>query len=108
MPRKITMGVPLNNNMEGLISEPHSIMQEYEVPAKDKTDLVEYSEILKTLIAQFPTQMLFSIKEAAEVLSVSQEFIRKKIADGAIKSVNLGDRKMISINELSLIIYEGI
>lgn len=71
-------------------------------------DLIAYSEILKAALTQYPNKMLFSIKESALALSVSPEFIRKKISDGSIKSVNLGDRKMISINELAKIIYKGV
>ena len=71
-------------------------------------DFLSYAEILRSVIKQFPHKMLFSIQEAANALSVSIEFLRKKINDGVIVSVSMGDRKMISINELTKIIHKGV
>lgn len=108
MPRKIILGktsllrdvIKENDSASSLIDE--------DVRTELPFDLITYSEVLKATILQYPNKMLFSIKESAAALSVSPEFIRKKISDGFIKSVNLGDRKMISINELAKIIYKGV
>jgi hypothetical protein len=108
MPRKIILdkispkrGVLKENDYNPSLTEENVITE-------SQFDLITYSEVLKATIFQYPNKMLFSIKESAMALSVSPEFIRKKISDGFIKAVNLGDRKMISINELAKIIYKGV
>ncbi|MBE0550933.1 MAG: helix-turn-helix domain-containing protein [Ignavibacterium sp.] len=106
MPRKIllTDSLPEQTNVRNLRDPyPEKVSE-----SQSTDDLITYSEVLKATILQYPNKMLFSIKESAAALSVSPEFIRKKISDGFIKSVNLGDRKMISINELAKIIYKGV
>ncbi len=105
MPRKIKLdGIKLHPNAE---IEQSSIVNSND---RDDTtnDLITYSEILKATLQQFPNKMLFSITDASAALGVSPEFIRKGITNGFINSVNLGDRKMISINELAKIIYQGV
>lgn len=108
MPRKIIL--EKTSLMRDVIKENDSVCSLIEADVRTELpfDLITYSEILKATILQYPNKMLFSIKESAAALSVSPEFIRKKISDGFIKSVNLGDRKMISINELAKIIYKGV
>lgn len=108
MPRKIILDdTMLSRNVEKEhLYENNSSRNDGIVETKD--DLIAYSEILNAAIAQYPNKMLFSIKDTAAALSVSPEFIRKKITDGNIFSVTLGDRKMVSINELARIIYKGI
>ena len=71
-------------------------------------DLITYSEILKAVLVQYPEKLLFNMKEAASALNVSQEFIRKKISQGLIRAVTLGDRKLISVNEIARLIHEGV
>jgi excisionase family DNA binding protein len=51
---------------------------------------------------------LFSVADSAKQLSVSEDFIRQRIKDGLIKSVRLGDRTMISAEELNRIANEGV
>lgn len=71
-------------------------------------DLLSYAEILKATIKQFPQKLLFSVKETADTLCVSVEFIRKKITEQKITTVSFGDRKLISINELARLIHKGV
>ncbi len=56
----------------------------------------------------YPQKILFSIKEVAEIIGSSYEFIRKKIAFGKIHTRDFGDRKMIHINELVTLITYGV
>ncbi|MEO8231492.1 MAG: hypothetical protein ABI638_04375 [Ignavibacteriota bacterium] len=108
MPRKIKLDEPVvNQTVETELSDSN-YSESIKKSTCPKDDLLTYSEILKATLAQYPSKMLFSIKDSANALSVSPEFIRKKISDGFIKSVSLGDRKMISINELAKIIYQGV
>jgi excisionase family DNA binding protein len=66
------------------------------------------SEISDLLKQQYPGQFLFSIKETSEILNLSYEFIRRHIASGSIKSIAFGDRRMISIAELTFILTNGV
>lgn len=108
MPRKIILDDTFlrNNIIKEHPSEVYCTQNNENDSIED--DLTTYSEILKAAIAQYPNKLLFSIKDTAAALSVSPEFIRKKISDGNIFSVTLGDRKMVSINELARIIYKGV
>ena len=106
MPRKIFID-PIETTMhfEDSHSCQNSIIEESE---SDTYDLLSYAEILKATIQQFPKKMLFNMKETAEALCVSVEFIRKRISEGKINAVCFGDRKLISINELARLIQEGV
>jgi len=108
MPRKIVLDkvVPIKNTSN--IQQGEAETYYPDATSNWEDDLLAYHEILKSALTQFPNKLLFSIQDAANALSVSSEFIRKKISDGQIQSVALGDRKMISINELARIIYKGI
>ena len=108
MPRKIKLDEPVVNQAVEIEPLETNYSEKTEETTSPKYDLLTYNEILKTTLAQYPSKMLFSVTESSVALSVSPEFIRKKISDGFIKSVNLGDRKIISINELAKIIYQGI
>ena len=50
----------------------------------------------------------YSIKQAAEILNLSPEFIRRRITVGTINSVKFGDKPMISIFELAKLLIGGI
>ena len=108
MPRKIILDDTMLSCSRAKEQSPENYSPGNDGIVETRNDLVAYSEILKAAIAQYPNKMLFSIKDTAAALSVSPEFIRKKISDGNINSVTLGDRKMVSINELARIIYKGI
>jgi len=105
MPRKITL-----NNLVLIPQIPKSSVKQIDrdLLTEPKTDLFSYYNVLETIIKQYPNKMLFNLNEASQALGVSVEFIRKRVTEKKIKSVNLGDRKMISINELATIIYKGV
>lgn len=103
MPKKIFITDPINASSQH--EAPENLTTNYTL---EKTDLLAYSEILKAVLFQYPEKLLFNLKEAAYALNVSVEFLRKKVSLGQINIVSLGDRKMISINELTRIITEGI
>lgn len=44
--------------------------------------------------------MLFSIRKAAKILDVDQKTVKKAIKKGQIKTIELGDRKLIPKAEL--------
>jgi excisionase family DNA binding protein len=63
---------------------------------------------LEILSKNNPNKTLFSLDEAAEQLTVGNEFIRRRIKSGKIKVTYLGDKPLISIVELARIITEGV
>lgn len=63
---------------------------------------------LDVLSKNNPNKTLFSLNEAAEQLTVGDEFIRRRIKSGKINATYLGDKPLISIVELARIITEGV
>jgi len=63
---------------------------------------------LEVLSKNNPNKTLFSLDEAAEQLTVGDEFIRRRIKSGKIKATYLGDKPLINIVELARIITEGV
>lgn len=53
-------------------------------------------------------ESLRSIKKTAEILDVSHWTIRAWIADGKLKSVKLGSRRMVTESEIQRVIQQGI
>ncbi len=107
MHRKIFLDHSIDND-DSMISDESLTNTTNENPDEEDSDtLLTYTDILNSTIKQFPEKLLFSVKETADALSVSVEFIRKKIAERKINPVSMGDRKMISINELAKLIYKG-
>ena len=71
-------------------------------------DVVSLAENLQMLRDRFPEKILFTIKDTASILNLSGEYIRKKIANRTITSVDFGGRKMIHLNTLAILITRGI
>jgi len=46
--------------------------------------------------------------EAAKIIGIGPEFIRRRIKVGEIKAVSIGDKQMINIIEISRILSEGV
>jgi excisionase family DNA binding protein len=53
-------------------------------------------------------KLLVSIEEAAAALSISKWTVRKYIDSGAIQTVKLGARRLISSGELERLAREGL
>ena len=108
MPRKILLNDPQTEVILKTEVSTNYLIEESGDSKSGIKDSAPDPEILKAIILQFPSKVLFSIQETANALSVSIEFIRKRIADGVIISVSMGDRKMISIHELTKLIHKGV
>ncbi len=48
----------------------------------------------------FTSKGVFSVAEAAQVFGVCRRTIHRRIADGSLKSIRLGGRRLIPVNEL--------
>ena len=73
------------------------------------TDLKNtYKLTLDILAQQNPSKLLFTPKEAGHQLGVGEEFLRRRIKNGLIKTIYMGDKPMIQITELARLIIEGI
>lgn len=69
-------------------------------------DLFLYN--LSKLDRSFPEKLLFSIKETANVLNISDDFVSNRIRAGKVKAIKLGDRSMINKLTLANIITKGV
>lgn len=51
---------------------------------------------------------LFGMREVADRLGLSHETIRRYCREGRIRSIHLGDRRLVSADELASIVANGI
>lgn len=75
-------------------------------PSSDSTDL--YRLTLDVLVKNNPNKITFTLKEAAGLLNVGEEFIRRRMKSGAISVTYFGDKPMIHITELTRISLNGV
>lgn len=80
----------------------------HSVQSSDSEVDYAYKLTLDLLTQNNPNKIIFSIKDAAEVLGVGTEFIRRRIKSGRIKVTYLGDKPFINIVELARISIEGV
>lgn len=74
-------------------------------------DVLQENKIKETVQLLFNTNnkiLNYTIKQASQVLNISQEFIRRRIYTGEIKTINFGDKPMITIFEIARILNEGV
>ena len=69
---------------------------------KTKGFIKEYLE------ERFPDQLNFSIKQTAQILNISEDFIRDRIANKLIQVIKFGRYYQINIVELIRLLEEGI
>jgi excisionase family DNA binding protein len=74
--------------------------------SSDSTDL--YRITLDVLVKNNPHKITFTLKEAAALLNVGEEFIRRRMKSGAISATYFGDKPMIHITELTRISLNGV
>jgi len=67
-----------------------------------------YQLTLDVLVKNNPNKITFTLKEAAGLLNVGEEFIRRRMKSGAISATYFGDKPMIHITELTRISLKGI
>ena len=56
----------------------------------------------------YPGKLTFSIEESAKILSISPQFLYKKIQTGNIEALSFGDRKLINIEILANLLTYGV
>ena len=79
-----------------------------EVLPKSLSDDELFLYNLSYLDQSFPEKLLFSIKETASVLNLSDDFVTNRIRTGELKATRLGDRSMINKLTLANIITKGV
>jgi len=67
-----------------------------------------YQLVLDVLVKNNPDKIIFSFREAADILGVGEEFIRRRTKSGKIKATYLGDKPFINIVELARVSTEGV
>jgi hypothetical protein len=78
------------------------------LPANVSVAVDAYKEKAELLLLVKQGRTMYSVAETAESIGVSEDFIRRRINKGLIKTVAYGDRRMISIEELARIHVDGI
>lgn len=97
---------PINTNRKGILVSPSTDNYSVKSSNSEVDDL--YKLTLDMLTQNNPNKIIFSIKDAAVVLGVGAEFIRRRIKSGKIKATYLGDKPFINIVELARISIEGV
>lgn len=97
---------PDNSNRREIAISPST--DSYSVQNSDSEVDYTYKLTLDLLTQNNPNKIIFSIKDAAEVLGVGTEFIRRRIKCGKINATYLGDKPFINIVELARISIEGV
>lgn len=64
--------------------------------------------ILNHLKENYQNKILFTIQEVADELEMSYDYVAKQIRSGKIEVVRFGDRPLVNIEVLSLLILNGI
>lgn len=64
--------------------------------------------ILNHLKENYQNKILFTIQEVADILGMSYNYIAKQIRNGNIEAIRFGDRPLVNIEVLSLLILNGI
>ena len=91
-------------------SDTHT-QEQFEYQDADVTPTIAATEITtteSTLHLMYPGRMLFSIKEAATILNMSYEFIRRRTMSQIIPSVDIGNRRMVNVDTINFLINNGV
>ncbi|HOJ19758.1 MAG TPA: hypothetical protein PLT92_14435 [Ignavibacteriaceae bacterium] len=71
-------------------------------------DKVSFDENEQSINNLFPEKILFTIKETADLMNMSYEFIRQQILKQIIPAVEFGDRKMINRSTIVHLLTNGV
>ncbi len=88
-----------NNNNHPLHTEGLSKRNNY-------TDT--FDENLEYITTTYPGKVLFDLKEVANILSMSYEYIRISVNNGIIYAKKIGSRRLVHRGELARMITEGV
>ena len=75
-------------------------------PSLSDNDLFRFN--LSMLDRFDPEKILYSIKEASQMLNLSDDFVGGRVRNGKIKATKLGDRSMINKLTLAQIMTKGV
>jgi len=75
-------------------------------PSLSDDDLFSYN--LSMLDRFDPDKILYSIKEASQILNLSDDFVGGRVRSGKIQATKLGDRHMINKLTLAQIMTTGV
>jgi hypothetical protein len=105
LPRILTLSGAGKQNPAPLFDydiQKESVLSSYEIADS------ELQQAVNTLLIHQGKQYTYSISDASLLLGISEEFLRKRLVNGNIKSVRFGDRQMISVFELAKLITKGV
>jgi len=100
MARKVSLG---NLKMNPTPPAEDNHLPEVVIHSEDKIN-----ETIQLLLNTNNKILNYNIKQASQTLGISEEFLRRRIAAGKIKTINFGDKKMITIFEIARILNTGV
>ena len=65
-------------------------------------------ENLEYLDSRYPNKILFDLKDVANILCISYEFVRLLVNNKTIAAKQIGKRKLVHRGELARLITEGV
>jgi len=100
MARKVSLG-----NLKMIPTPPaeDNHLPEVVIHSEDKIN-----ETIQLLLNTNNKILNYNIKQASQTLGISEEFLRRRITAGKIKTINFGDKKMITIFEIARILNTGV
>jgi len=74
----------------------------------ETADDSEYIVIIELLLNTYPEKFNYTLSEAAKILGLSTEFLRRRHYENSLKTKKFGDRIMINICDLANYLVRGI
>ena len=88
------------------IRRPSTIKQELP-EIQENVSEENFNLTLNILVQNNPNKLAFTLKEAAQQMNVGEEFLRRRVKSGIIKTIYMGDKPMIQITELARLLAGG-
>jgi hypothetical protein len=92
--------------MKNLHTNPRPLHSEGLSKRNNYTDT--FDENLEYITTTYPGKILFDLKEVANILSMSYEYIRISVNNEIIYAKQIGSRRLVHRGELARMITEGV
>ena len=79
-----------------------------ETPIRRNNYCDTYEENLEYISTPYPDKILFNLKEVADIISMSYEYVRISVNRGLISAKSIGRRRLIHRGEIARLITEGV
>lgn len=79
-----------------------------ETPIRRNNYCDTYEENLEYITTTYPDKILFDLKEVANIISMSYEYVRISVSNGLISAKSIGRRRLVHRGEIARLITEGV